>query len=116
MNTSRRPSKERRHCSLFPIDITAITQQTIQHAAAQRGLEDRAILALWSRATGDMLAPHTMPVRIIRSTRDIEKGDVLVVKVTPAYATLLMHQTEMILQRLHEMLGYRPAQRIKIQR
>jgi hypothetical protein len=118
MKKPRHSNHDQRHASLFPQEINRITQSALQRAAQQRGLEDQAILALWSQAVGDMLAPHTTPVRLIRNHQheDEAQGSVLVVKVTPVYATLLMHQTEMILQRLHQMLGYRPAQRIKIQR
>lgn len=103
---------QRRRFSLFPKPLASGLMTPVSKVLHKRGFEHEAILHYWQQAAGDKLGSHTQPVALKQA--DSAEHSQLIVRTHPAFAAILSHESEMILQRLTRYLGYRPAARIRV--
>ena len=111
MNTPYK-KKAKRHYSLFPKPLAKGLISPVSTALKKRGFDHEAIMHYWPQIVGAELATHSCPVKLKHNKNDAHSQ--LLVKVHPAYSLILSHQSEQILVKLTQYLGYRPAARITL--
>ena len=101
--------KKRRY-SLFPKPLANGMAAPLALTLKKRGFEHEAIMHFWTQAVGAEMARISCPVKF-RAAKANRQSQ-LIVKIAPAFSAIASHQSEQILQKLTELLGYRPAERL----
>jgi hypothetical protein len=100
----------KRRYSLFPKTLANGLAAPIAESLKKRGFEHEAIMHYWADAVGNEIAACSCPVKF--RPAQANRQSQLIVKISPAYSAIASHQSEQILQRLTQLLGYRPAERL----
>ena len=109
MNDTNNKFKKRRY-SLFPKPLANGMAAPLALTLKKRGFEHEAIMHFWVEAVGADMASISCPVKFRPAKANRQSQ--LVVKIAPAYSIMAAHQSEQILQKLTQLLGYRPADRL----
>ncbi len=109
MSYTPKQFKKRRY-SLFPKPLANGMAAPLALTLKKRGFEHEAIMHFWAEAVGAEMARISCPIKFRPAKANRQSQ--LIVKIAPAYSTMASHQSEQILQKLTQLLGYRPAERL----
>ena len=105
--------KERKHCGLTPIGLDA--RDLAKNILGKRGFSNTDLIAHWADVVGEKLATAVKPDKITYPKNERANGTLYVRVQGGAFATLLEHQKNIILDKVNTFLGYDALSNIKIQ-
>ena len=104
---------ERRNTGLMPIGMD--TRQLAKDILGKRGFSNVDLIARWADVVGENFADAVKPDKITYPRGERANGTLHVRVQSGAFAILLEHQKNVILDRINTFLGYDAVNSIKIQ-
>ncbi|MBO5997855.1 MAG: DUF721 domain-containing protein [Alphaproteobacteria bacterium] len=111
-NTSEKV-KERRSGGLMPVSVDM--RILAKNVLGKRGFSNVDLIAHWSDIVGEKLAVAVKPDKISFPKNDRMNGTLYVRVQSGAFATVLEHQKNIVLDRINTFFGYDALSNIKIQ-
>ena len=105
--------KERRKAGLMPLGVEM--RVLAKNVLGKRGFSNVDLIAHWSDIVGEKLADAVKPDKITYPKNERINGTLYVRVQGGAFATLLEHQKNIILDKVNTFLGYDAVSNIKIQ-
>jgi hypothetical protein len=97
---------------MAPRPIADALRHVIEPALDRRGRHFAVLVAEWPNIVGKALAQDSVPVRLAAGRRT-QSGD-LVLRVEPAAAIAIQHQSPQIIARINAALGHAAVERLKL--
>ena len=104
--------KERRMGGLMPIGVDM--RVLAKNVLGKRGFSNVDLIAHWADIVGENLADAVKPDKITYPKNDRANGTLFVRVQGGAFATLLEHQKDVVLDKINTFLGYNALSEIKI--
>jgi len=106
-----KPSKAYRRFKTSQASIVA--RHLISPAMRAKGFAQTEIVARWAHIVGSDLAAATLPVRLV-FPRGERMGAKLTIRSESAFAPLLMHKSERIIEMVNSFFGYGAVAKLEI--
>ena len=105
--------KVRRQAALLPISVDF--HHLAKDILGKRGFSNVDLIAHWPDVVGEQLADAVKPDKIVYPKGDRANGTLCVRVQSGAFAMILEHQKNIVLDRVNTFLGYTAVSNIKIQ-
>ena len=103
----------RRQAALVPINVDF--RHLAKDILGKRGFSNVDLIARWADVVGEQLADAVKPDKIVYSNNQRANGTLCVRVQNGAFAMILEHQKNIVLDKVNTFLGYTAVSNIKIQ-